>query len=254
VSLRQVSDPKAVARKVIELLEKYMEWHHAAVWIRKEHSENIEQLAYNQAFPKVDMLRREQAKSRALVHNIHTGLAGWVIGHGESVRNGDVANDPRLCKSERIRPFGLYVPIKLGDETIGCITAESMRPDAFSAYDERLLTTVAAQAAIALENARLYQASRQVAARRDVLYRASQEIAQASQDIEKVYETVHRTAKKLMRADVFTIIRVIPGQNEIQGVYLIDKGKRLPLLSVPFGAAWPGKSSPLENRSLSPTL
>jgi GAF domain-containing protein len=241
VSLRQVSNPKAVARKVIELLEQHMEWHHAAVWIRREHSENIEQLAYSQVYSTEDTLRREKAKSRALVHNIHTGLAGWVVGHGETVRKGDVASDPRYAKINESVRSGLYVPIKMGQETIGCISAESMRPDAFSAHDERLLTTVAAQAAIALENARLYQASRQAAMRRDVLYRASQEIAQASQDIEKVYETVCRTAKKLMPAEVFTISRVTPGQSEIQGVYLVDKGKRLPPLSVPFGEGLAGK-------------
>ncbi len=240
-SLRQVSDPKAVARKVIELLEQHMEWHHAAVWIRQGKSENIEQLAYSQVDLDVETIQKEQARSQAMVRSIHTGLAGWVIGHGKAVRNGDVANDSRYAKVNESIQSGLYVPLKVGKETIGCITAESTLPDAFNAYDERLLTTVAAQAAIALENARLYQASRRAAVRRDILYRASREIAHASQDVEQVYATVHRVAKKLMPADVFTIARSYPEQNEIHGVYLFDRGKRLPLVPVPFGEGLSGR-------------
>jgi response regulator RpfG family c-di-GMP phosphodiesterase len=44
-----------------------------------------------------------------------------------------------------------------GDRAIGVISIESEEPDAFNPSDERMLTTLAAQTAIALENARLYE-------------------------------------------------------------------------------------------------
>ena len=240
-SLRQVSDPKAIAHKVIELLERHMEWHHAAVWIRHENSDNIEQLAYSQMGYDQVTIKDEQARSQAMVRTIHTGLAGWVIGHGVTVCNGDVKNDPRYAPVNELICSGLYVPLKIGKDTIGCISAESTAPNAFSAYNERLLTTLATQAAVALENARLYQSARRSAQRRDILNRAGREIAQASQNLEKVYKTIHRAAKKLMLCDTFTIARLDSEQKEIRGVYSFVDGKRLPEVLIPLGEGLSGK-------------
>jgi len=44
---------------------------------------------------------------------------------------------------------GLYVPMKTGEITIGVISVESEKADAFDENDERLLTTLASQAAAA---------------------------------------------------------------------------------------------------------
>ena len=50
------------------------------------------------------------------------------------------------------------MPLKIGERVIGVISVESEEPDAFTEQDERLLATLANQAAIAFENARLYEA------------------------------------------------------------------------------------------------
>jgi PAS domain S-box-containing protein len=52
---------------------------------------------------------------------------------------------------------GLYVPIRIFDQTIGCINVESEKENAFTEEDERLLSTIAVQAAVALDNARLFE-------------------------------------------------------------------------------------------------
>ena len=56
---------------------------------------------------------------------------------------------------------GMYMPLRVGEHVIGVISVESEEPDALTAQDERLLATLANQAAIAFENARLYQAAQQ---------------------------------------------------------------------------------------------
>jgi len=61
---------------------------------------------------------------------------------------------------------GLYMPLKIGESVIGCISVESELADAFTAQDERLLATLANQAAVAFENARLFQAAQQELAER----------------------------------------------------------------------------------------
>jgi HD-GYP domain-containing protein (c-di-GMP phosphodiesterase class II) len=61
---------------------------------------------------------------------------------------------------------GLYVPLKIYHHTLGCISVESDQPDAFNKEDEHLLTTLAVQAAVALENARLFQSAQEELAER----------------------------------------------------------------------------------------
>jgi GAF domain-containing protein len=51
----------------------------------------------------------------------------------------------------------MYVPLQVGERTIGCLSIESTRVNAFTETDEWLITTLAAQAAGALENARLFE-------------------------------------------------------------------------------------------------
>lgn len=88
---------------------------------------------------------------------IGQGVAGYALQTGQVVNIGDVSQDPRFVRVSRGRRFAsmLVAPLILGDRRIGTLSIDSERPYAFSADDERLLATFAAQAAVALENARL---------------------------------------------------------------------------------------------------
>ncbi len=61
------------------------------------------------------------------------------------------------------------MPLRMGERLIGVISVESEEPDALTAQDERLLATLGNQAAIAFENARLYQAAQQEIAERKLV-------------------------------------------------------------------------------------
>jgi signal transduction histidine kinase/ActR/RegA family two-component response regulator len=49
----------------------------------------------------------------------------------------------------------VVVPLKIAERRLGTLSVGSKQPNAFTVYDEHLLTTLAAKAAVALENARL---------------------------------------------------------------------------------------------------
>lgn len=88
----------------------------------------------------------------------------------------------------------LYVPISLGGTTLGVIAAEHREGgSAFSKRDERLLTAIADFAAIAIQNARVYQATDQALERRVKELSALNEIAHAvssSLDLTQVYNVL----------------------------------------------------------------
>lgn len=91
------------------------------------------------------------------------GIAGWVATHGVGQIVNDVEQDARWYdaigrEAEFITRSILCVPMRIKDRIIGVMQLLNKvdgRP--FGEQDMQLLTTLAAQAAIAIENARLYQ-------------------------------------------------------------------------------------------------
>ncbi|MCC7448619.1 MAG: GAF domain-containing sensor histidine kinase [Anaerolineae bacterium] len=101
----------------------------------------------------------------AIVVPMEGSLAGWVAQHGEPVLVEDTHNEPRWFKrvddtiGQTTRNL-LGVPLVTHNKTIGVVEAINKRNDApWTEDDVNTLTTLAAQAAIAIENARLFQQS-----------------------------------------------------------------------------------------------
>jgi signal transduction histidine kinase len=90
------------------------------------------------------------------------GIAGWVATHGLGQIVNDVEQDARWYdaigrEAEFITRSILCVPMKAKDKIIGVMQLLNKEGNrGFSDQDMQLLTTLAAQAAIAIENARLY--------------------------------------------------------------------------------------------------
>ena len=85
------------------------------------------------------------------------GLVGYAALHKEPVLVPDVSQDPRYIKVVDDVRSELAIPLLLKDRCIGVIDLESPEPDAFSKRDVEILTLLAGQAAVAIENANLYE-------------------------------------------------------------------------------------------------
>jgi PAS domain S-box-containing protein len=104
------------------------------------------------------------------------GLAGWVVQTGESLLVPEVQDDPRFFK-EIAQTAGidvrsiLTIPLRVGNQVIGVLQTADSEADYFQSSDLTVLESLAATAATALENARLYEQSRLDAESRAVLLR-----------------------------------------------------------------------------------
>jgi sigma-B regulation protein RsbU (phosphoserine phosphatase) len=85
------------------------------------------------------------------------GLVGYAALHREAVLVPDVSQDPRYIKLVPDVRSELAIPLLIKDRCIGVVDLESPELDAFSKRDVEILTLLASQAAVALENARLYE-------------------------------------------------------------------------------------------------
>ena len=94
------------------------------------------------------------------------GISGKVFLTGEPVAVEDARFAPppadHIAKMEGIRSV-LSVPITIGDQIFGVFGMDYCRPRSFSEGDKRLFLALAQRAAVAIENARLYEQAEQVA-------------------------------------------------------------------------------------------
>jgi sigma-B regulation protein RsbU (phosphoserine phosphatase) len=91
---------------------------------------------------------------------IGEGLVGYAALHKEPVLVADVSQDPRYINVVADVRSELAIPMLLKDRCIGVLDLESPELDAFSKRDVEILRLLASQAAVAIENARLYEAVR----------------------------------------------------------------------------------------------
>ncbi|MGI5836362.1 MAG: GAF domain-containing protein, partial [Chloroflexota bacterium] len=93
------------------------------------------------------------------------GITGWVARSGEPLLVPDVNRDTRyklMAGAEDTRAE-IAVPLKTKDEVIGVLDVQSDQANAFDESDLVVLQSLAYQAAVAIENARLYEQAQQLA-------------------------------------------------------------------------------------------
>ena len=86
------------------------------------------------------------------------GLVGYAALHKTPVNVPDVTVDPRYIRVVDDVRSELAIPMLLKDRCVGVFDLESPEHDAFTKRDVEILKLLASQAAVAIENARLYQA------------------------------------------------------------------------------------------------
>ncbi|MDZ7844637.1 MAG: GAF domain-containing protein [Anaerolineales bacterium] len=142
---------------------------------------------------------------------VSNSIAGRVVTRRESILVLDTWKDQRVDRSisDTVRARSLLiVPLITGEETVGTITVANHTPGGFSPEDERLLTTLASNVVISLENARLYQAEqerRQVAeGLRDILA-----VLNSDRPLEDILHQVNQQAVQLSSADAGAIYALV---------------------------------------------
>jgi sigma-B regulation protein RsbU (phosphoserine phosphatase) len=107
------------------------------------------------------------------------GLVGYAALHREPVYVPDVTQDPRYIKVVDDVRSELAIPLLLKDKVLGVIDLESPEYDAFSKRDIEILTLLASQVAVAIENANLYEEVRATQERLEKEVRFAQRVQSA---------------------------------------------------------------------------
>ncbi|MBN1148816.1 MAG: GAF domain-containing protein [Anaerolineales bacterium] len=156
---------------------------------------------------------RERVEDTDAPYPLGVGVTGRVALEGKPWRVPDVSQEPAYRPVDPLTCSELCVPLKAGERIFGVINAESVKLDAFSEADERLLVTLAGQLATAIqsarfyketqrqlrENARLIQAERQRSAELEALRQASLRLT-SSLELQPVLDVILEQAMQLVAA------------------------------------------------------
>jgi signal transduction histidine kinase len=101
---------------------------------------------------------------RGLIVPVEASIAGWIVTERKPITINDAQQDPRhfkqVGKTTKIQTDSLLgVPMVTKDKVIGVLEAINKLNGVFTDEDQELLIALGSQAAVAIENARLFQQS-----------------------------------------------------------------------------------------------
>jgi len=159
-----------------------------------------------------------------------------------------VNEDIERISTEAGQPFVLageppkssvFVPLVVGDQAKGVISLQNLdREHAFSDADVRLLTTLAGSLSVALENARLFEETRQRNAELVLINDVQRGLAE-NLDMQAMYDLVGDRLQEIFDAQVLDIGVLDPEAGVIRYPYTLERGVRLPDEPTPI-VAGPG--------------
>lgn len=137
---------------------------------------------------------------------IGEGITGWVAQTGQPYLCPDVRSDPHYRNAIPEIRSEVCVPVKVEERVIAVIDLESERPAAFGPNELRLLSSMAHQLAMALENARLYQQERRQRCLAEAMRQAAVALG-TTRDLEALLDkSLHHLEKLLPYQTAFVVL------------------------------------------------
>nr|WP_158748204.1 GAF domain-containing SpoIIE family protein phosphatase [Acidobacterium sp. S8] len=146
--LTSILDLESLFERIGTLLRRIIDYQMFSIWIvdEREHMlENRFAIRFGERFYPGEKLPLDR------------GLVGAAISERRLIHAPDVRKDPRYHKFNPETRSEMAMPLIYKGKVIGILDIEHTRAHFFNEDHERALTTLAAQIAISIENARLYQ-------------------------------------------------------------------------------------------------
>jgi GAF domain-containing protein/CheY-like chemotaxis protein/HPt (histidine-containing phosphotransfer) domain-containing protein len=136
------------------------------------------------------------------------------------------AGNPLVISGEPAKS-AIFVPLVIGDRATGVISLQNLdREHAFSAADVRLLMTLAGSLNVALENARLFEETRQRNAELALINDVQRGLAE-NLEMQAMYDLVGERLAQIFDAQTVDIGVVNRAAGQIWFPYSIERGERL---------------------------
>lgn len=146
--LTSILDVEALFVRISQLLRRIIDYQIFSIWLVNAEEQTLEN-HFTLRFGERTYPQEQLPLAR--------GLVGAAITERKPVNVSDVRRDPRYYKLNDETRSELAIPLVYKSRVVGVLDLEHTRAHAFTEEHEGALTTLAAQIAISIENAQLYQ-------------------------------------------------------------------------------------------------
>ncbi|MGQ9710549.1 MAG: GAF domain-containing protein [Anaerolineae bacterium] len=198
-TISSVLDPQALMRQIVDITKSRFGYHFVGILLAEDN-----RLVLEDCTTVGNSDRRLQPRS--LTFDIQwPGIITDAARTGQPVLVNDVLSNPRYITVPELSATRaeLAVPIEVKGRVVGVLDVQSDRPNAFTQSDVLLITSLASQAGVALENARLFAETEAMARRRALI----NEVLQVAATTMDPHELLRRAAAAISRQlEMHTII------------------------------------------------
>jgi diguanylate cyclase (GGDEF)-like protein len=172
--LNRLNDVREIGEAIAEELRSLVDYHNCRVFVI-DSDELIPVAFLGDLTSGVDSVSLDILRKR-----VGEGVTGRCAELGESIVVGDAANcefGQQIEGTDPIEESLLAVPLRYGSRVVGVIVVSKLGLNQFDEDDVRLLEVLAGHAAVAVENASLYEAARREAESATSLLEFGRELA-----------------------------------------------------------------------------
>jgi len=196
--LNSLGDAYEISSAITAELRTIVDYHSCRVYLLQPDGHTL----YPVSFRGEMFSDYEKDTVESLITEIGEGITGHVAESRDSLITPDardVAFAVQIPGTDDVLESMLAVPMAVGDQLLGVITLSMLGYGKFDEEDQRLLEVLASHAAVALQNAKLFQAEREAAETSTSLLRLSQTLTQLH-SVEDILQEAMDTVPHLVAA------------------------------------------------------
>ncbi len=182
-------DEEAIAETVLEIAEDVLDFGDSEFLLVDEPNQAL--------FVSAHRGELRVARDLRLPLDGEEGIAAAAARRGQPVYVPNVADEPRYVAAGFAAASELAVPVQTEGRLLGVINVESGKPNAYTSADAKLLSTLASQAALALENARHHAQERRQMEQMAAINRTARQIS-SSLDLRETLDGIVEAAYELI--------------------------------------------------------
>jgi diguanylate cyclase (GGDEF)-like protein len=199
--LNRLNDVRQIGEEIASELRSLIDYHNCRVFVVD--GEELEPVAFRGEF----VVETIALPLELLRIRIGEGITGRCAERAESLLIGDAANcefGARIPGTPSIEESLVAVPLRYGSRVVGVIVISKLGLDQFDEDDVRLLEVLAGHAAVAVENASLYESARREAESATTLLEFGRSLSAAS-SLDEIYERIVRLTADLIGSKLTSV-------------------------------------------------
>jgi diguanylate cyclase (GGDEF)-like protein len=192
--LNRLNDVREIGNEIAAELRSLIDYHNCRVFVVD--GEELIPVAFRGEF----VVETAALPLELLRIRIGHGITGRCAETGDPLLIGDAANcefASQIPGTPKIEESLVAVPLRYGAHVVGVIVISQLGLDQFDEDDVRLLEVLAGHAAVAVENARLYESARREAESATTLLEFGRALATAS-SLDEIYDRIVRLTAQLV--------------------------------------------------------